>query len=66
MHDEAEVGLVEAHAERAGGHQRLDLVGGEVGLEGLALAGLGLPGVRRDGVAAGAQEVGDLLGLRRR
>ncbi len=61
VHDEAEGG-VEAHAERAGRDQRLDPPGQQVLLEGLALGGLGLAGVRRDLVPARAQVVGDLLG----
>ena len=42
---EAEVGLVEAHAERARGDERLDLVALEQRLGLLALVGVGLAGV---------------------
>ena len=61
---EAEGG-VEPHAERAGRDQRLDPALEQVLLEGEPLGRLGLPGVRRDRVAApcrGAQVAGDLLG----
>ena len=55
MDDEAEVGLVEAHAQGAGGHERLDAVGLEIGLEALALGGLGLAGVGGHLQSGGAQ-----------
>ena len=63
MHDEAEVGLVEAHAERGGGDQRLDPVGEQV-LLGLRAARRPRSGRCSDATAmpAAAQERGDLLG----
>ena len=64
MHDEAEVGLVEAHAERRRGDQRLDPVGQQVRLELLALGGLGGPGVGGHRVALLAQQRRDVVGLR--
>ena len=60
--DEAEVGLVEAHAERARGDERLDPVGEQVVLGGAALGVVGAAGVRRGRDAARAQERGQLLG----
>ncbi len=53
MHAEAEVGLVVAHAERRGGHERLHLVAEQGVLEPLALPVVELPGVggHRHGVA---------------
>lgn len=62
MDHEPEVGLVEAHPEGRGGHQRLDPVGQQVGLGGAALGVLGATRVRGDREAATAQEVGDLVG----
>ena len=62
VHDETEVGLVEAHAQRAGGDQRLDPVGQQVALGGQALLRLGLAGVRGHRVPALAQELGHLRG----
>lgn len=62
MHHEAQVGFVEAHAQRRRGDQRLDAIGEQVLLGLLAIGVLGLPGVRRHGVPALAQERGDLLG----
>lgn len=64
MHDEAQVGLVEAHAESGGGHQGLDPVGLEVFLRLLAVGVLRLARVRGDGVPTVAQVRGDLLGRR--
>ena len=55
---------VEAHAQGARGHQRLDPAGGEVGLEGRPLGGVGLAGVGVHVVAPRAQVAGDLLGGR--
>ena len=43
MHDEAEVGFVETHAERGRGDQRLDVVVQQVGFELLAFGGIGRP-----------------------
>lgn len=62
MHHEAEVGLVEAHAQGRGGHQRLHPVRLEVVLGLLAVGVLGLPGVRGHRVPAVAEVGGDLLG----
>ena len=45
MDDEAEVGLVETHAQGAGGDQRLELVGAQPVLELLALGGVRPAGV---------------------
>ncbi len=62
VHHEAEVGLVEAHAERGGGDQRLDPVGEQVGLGGAALGVLSAAGVGGHREAALAQEGRHLLG----
>ena len=62
VHDEAQVGLVEAHAQRAGGHQRLDLIPEQGGLGRLALGMVVLAGVGGDQVAAVAQELGHFTG----
>ena len=51
VHDEPEVGLVESHAERGRRDEGLDPVAEQVRLEGLALGGVGLPGVGGDRVA---------------
>ena len=60
---EGQVGLVEAHTEGRGGHDRLDSVGLQVGLELLAGVVVERRGVR-DGVdALGAQELRDQLGV---
>ncbi len=61
---EAEVGFVEAHAERRRRDQRLDPVVDQVVLGGQALGLFGLAGVGGDGEATLAQVVGDLLGSR--
>jgi hypothetical protein len=61
VHDEAQVRLVEAHAERAGGHERLDPVGQQVRFGGEPLLRFGPARVRGHGVPALAQEVGHLL-----
>ncbi len=61
VHDEAEVRLVEPHAQRAGGHQRLDPVRQQVRLRGQPLLRIGLAGVGRDREPALAQELRDLL-----
>ena len=60
--DEAEVGLVVAHAERAGRHDRLELVRQEILLHGEPLRRLGLPGVGLGGVPAVPQELRDIMG----
>ena len=62
VHDEPEIGLVEPHAERARGDQRLHPVGQQIGLGGEPLLGLGLAGVGGDAVAALAQELRHVLG----
>jgi len=62
VHDEPEVGLVEAHAERRRGHECLDLVVEQVLLGGETLGRVGLARVRGDRVALVAQVGGDLLG----
>ncbi len=64
VHDEAEVGLVEAHAECGRGHQRLDPVVQQVVLGGEPLGLLGLAGVGRHLDAVLAQVVGHQLGVR--
>jgi len=48
--DEAEIGLVESHAQRRRGDQGLDLVVNQVVLGGEPFGLLGLTGVRRDGI----------------
>lgn len=50
VHDETQVGLVEAHTERRRGHQGLDLVGAQGVLEAGAGVRVELAGVRRDRV----------------
>ena len=50
MHHEAEIRLVEAHAQRGRGHEGLDLILLECGLELLALRGVRAAGVGGDGV----------------
>ena len=62
MEHEAEVGLVEAHAQRGGGDERLDLVVPQGRLEAHSLGGLGATCVGRDGVPGLAQRHGDVLG----
>src|SRR5690606_2693229 len=62
VHHEAQVGLVEAHAQGAGGDQRLDLVVEQVVLGLAALLGLGAAGVGADLVAALGEEGRGLLG----
>ncbi len=59
--DKAEVGLVEAHAQRGRRHERLDPVGEQIVLGGQTLGVLGLTGVRGHGEAPPAQVVGDVL-----
>jgi hypothetical protein len=55
--DEAEVGLVEAHAERARRDQRLDGALPQRLLGDLALGGVRAAGVRDDGVAGRGEEL---------
>ncbi len=62
VHDERQVGLVEAHPERRGRDERLDPVLLEVLLQALALGRVGLAGVRGDGEPRRAQLARDLLG----
>ncbi len=56
MDDEPQIGLVEPHAQRRRGDQRLDAVGQKVRLELLPLGRVGLTGVRGDGVAVVRQQ----------
>ena len=62
VHDEREVGLVEAHAERGRRDQGLDPVLLEVLLELLPLGGVGAPGVGGDREARAPELLGHLLG----
>lgn len=64
MHDEPQVGLVEPHAERGRRHEGLDPVAEQVLLEGLALGGVGLPGVCGDRVALLGQQARQIPGRR--
>ena len=66
MHDEAKVRLVEAHAERAGGDQRLDPVGEQVVLGPRAIVRLVPAGVGGHRQALLAQEGRGLLRRRDR
>ncbi len=66
MHDEAEVGLVEAHAEGAGGDERLHAVVLEERLRLLAFVGVCLAGVRAHLVPAVAQQPGGVVRGRHR
>ena len=61
--DEAEVGLVVAHPERARRDDRLQLVGEQPVLDGDPALGLDLPGVGLGGDAVRLQPGGDLLGV---
>jgi hypothetical protein len=63
MDDEAEVGLVESHSERRGGHECLDLVRQQIRLELLAFGGFGGTGVGGDLMALLAQQRRDVVGL---
>ena len=63
MHDEAEVGLVVAHAERARGHDRLELVAQQPLLDVDAPLGLDLAAVGLGRDAVGVEEVGDQVGV---
>ena len=63
VHDEAEVGLVVAHAERARGDDALEVVGEQPVLDGDPPLGLDLAGVGLGGDAVGVQPGGDLLGV---
>ena len=56
MDDEAEIRLVEAHAERGRRDQCLDPVGQQIGLGCLTLGVIGLAAVARHLEAARAQE----------
>jgi hypothetical protein len=62
VHDEAEVGLVEPHAQRRGGHEGLDLVAPQRTLEALAVGGVGATGVRGHRQPGVRQGRGDVLG----
>jgi len=56
VHDESQVRLVEAHAQRAGRHDGLEPVGQQSILGGDPLVRVILPAVRGDGQALLAQE----------
>ena len=62
MHDEAEVGLVEAHTECRGRDEGLDLVGAQGILEAFAVRGVGATGVGRHPMVGPREGVGDILG----
>ena len=62
VHDEGQVGLVEPHPERGCGHERLDPVLLEVGLERFALRRVGPPGVGGHAQPCRAKLLGHLLG----
>ena len=66
VHDEAEVGLVEAHAQGGRRHQRLDAVAEQVRLGDLPLGRVGLAGVGAHVEPRAAQVLGDLVGRRDR
>jgi hypothetical protein len=63
VHDEAEVGLVEAHAEGHGGHERLELVAEQPALELLALLVLQSAVVRSCVDAASLEPSGHPIGV---
>ena len=63
VHDERQVGLVVAHAERARGDHRLDVVAEQPVLGVDPVAGLLLAAVGHGGDSLGAQERGDLVGV---
>ena len=63
MHDEPKVRLVETHAQRRRGDQRLDPVGQQVRLEFFAFGRLGGAGISRHLVALLAQERRDVVRL---
>src|SRR5690606_26183452 len=56
VHDDANVGLVDAHAERVGGHDDVELAGDECPLDLLLLAGFE-PGVEMSAAQARAREL---------
>ena len=62
MDDESEVRFVESHAQRRGGHQRLDPIVLELLLEFRAFFGIGPARIGADLVALFAQHSGDVLG----
>lgn len=62
MDDETEVGFVESHAERRGGHQRLDPIVLELLLELRAFFCIGPARIGANFVALFAQHSGDVLG----
>ena len=66
MHDEAEIALVEAHPQRNGGDERLDVVSEQAFLERQALLGLQLAVVRGGVDAMGDQPAADAFGVRDR
>ncbi len=63
VHDEGQVALVVAHAERAGGNHRLDLVAEQPVLGVDPVAGLLLAAVGDGGDPLRGQERGDLVGI---
>ena len=64
MHHEAQVRFVEAHPQRGGGHERLDLVVQQRALQFFAFARIGASGVRAHPVSGGGEELGHILGRR--
>ena len=66
MNDESQIGLVEAHAQGRGGHERLDPVGLEGVLEPLPLGRVGPTGVGGRLQPRLAEALGDLHGRRDR
>ena len=63
MHTKAQVGFVVAHAQRRGGHHRLDLVVAQTVFHLQARVGVGLPAVGIHRMAAAAQKRREPLGL---
>jgi hypothetical protein len=63
MDDEAEIGLVIAHPERAGGDDRLDVVGEQPGLGGHARLAVLVAAVGQRADPGVGQELGDLLSV---
>ena len=62
MDDESEVGFVESHSQRRGGHECLEAVVLELLLEFGAFFGIGPASVGADFVALFAQHSGDVFG----
>lgn len=61
MHDKAQIRFVEAHAQRRGGDERLDLIGQQCGFQSLALGRIGLPGVGGDMVPMRIEHIGEIV-----